>query len=178
MLCPVGHVQTIPRVCIYPGYYPTKNFCKFCRTFMLVPRTTGSSVRHSHSYPELLELLYCTPVATVPGVRVQHVLYPLGTSSVSSVRLRHNTRSFWKFCKTFVPEPRTSGSSVRSPYPHPKFCDFCKTGTIPGVRVLPLLQYPGSPVFIHSGLIRRVCYALRCHVLSVTQTEHRTAVIQ
>ena len=110
---------------IYPGYYPTKNFCNFCRTFI--------------PYLELLEVLYgihtrarnfwkfCTAVATIPGVRVQHVMYMLGTSvssvrlfSVSYVRLCHNTRNFWKFCKTFVPVPGPSGSSVRSPYPYPE----------------------------------------------------------
>ena len=47
-------------------------------------RTSVSSVRHSYPYPELLEILYdvdtrtrnlwkfCTPVRTIPGVRVQH----------------------------------------------------------------------------------------------------------
>ena len=31
---------------VYPGYYPTKNFCEFCiyRTFIPVPGTSGSSV--------------------------------------------------------------------------------------------------------------------------------------
>ena len=43
---------------IYRGYYPAKNFCKFCRTFIPVPRTCVSSVRHSYPYPELLEALY------------------------------------------------------------------------------------------------------------------------
>ena len=68
---------------IYPGYNPTKNFCKFCRPFVPVPGTSGDSVRHSYLYTELLEVLYAR--ATIPRVRVQHVLYPLGTS-VSSVR--------------------------------------------------------------------------------------------
>ena len=65
-------------------------------------RTTLSYVGHSYPYPEFLEVLYdihtcprnfwnfCSIDATVPGVRVQHVLYPLETS-VSSVRLCHNT---------------------------------------------------------------------------------------
>ena len=44
-LCSVGYVQNHARG-IYPGYYPTKNFCKFCRTFIPVPGTSVSSVRH------------------------------------------------------------------------------------------------------------------------------------
>ena len=43
---------------IYLGYYPTKNLCKFCRAFIPVPGTSGSSVRHSYLYPEFLEVLY------------------------------------------------------------------------------------------------------------------------
>ena len=102
---------------IYPGYYPTKNFV--------------SSVGHSYPYLEILEFLYdihtctrnfwkfCTLVATKPGVRVQHGLYPLGTS-VSSVRLCHNIRNFCKFRRTSVTVPGTSVSSVRSSYPYPE----------------------------------------------------------
>ena len=29
---------------IYPGYYPAKSFCEFCRTFIPAPGTSGSSV--------------------------------------------------------------------------------------------------------------------------------------
>ena len=161
----------------------TRNFWKFCNTFIPVPGTSGSSVRQSYPYlellddlyvlrhntrgygysmfcarpellqvlyacatipgtsgsfvtlsylyPELLEVLYdihtrtwkfckfCTSFATIPGVRVQHVLYPTGTSG-SSVRLCHNTRNFWKLCNTSIPVPETSGSSVRPPYPYPE----------------------------------------------------------
>ena len=44
---------------VYPGYYPdTKNFCKFCRTFIPVPGTSGSSVRQS--------------VPQIPGVHAYH----------------------------------------------------------------------------------------------------------
>ena len=55
---------------------------------------------------------FCTPRATIPGVRVQHFLYPPGTS-VTSVRPCHNARNFCdfntrnrnfsKFCKTPIP---------------------------------------------------------------------------
>ena len=67
MFCRV-HVQNHTRG-VYPGYYPTKNLWKFC-------------VGRSYPYPELLEVLYgthtrtrdfckfCTPIATIPGVRV------------------------------------------------------------------------------------------------------------
>ena len=121
-LCSVGHVQTVPGV-FTPG--------------ISLQRTSLSSVGHSYPYPELLEVLYdihtctrnfwkfCTPVATIPGVRIQHVLYPLGIS-VNSVRLCHNTRKLWKFCKTSVSVPGTSGSSVRSSYITRKLCDSCK----------------------------------------------------
>ena len=110
----VGYVQTTPGA-IAPG--------------ITLQRTSLSSVGHSYPYPELLEVLYdtetltpnfwefCTPVATIRGVRVQHVLYPLGTS-VSYVRLCPNTRNFWKSCKACVPVPGTSGSSERSSYPY------------------------------------------------------------
>ena len=43
---------------IYTGYSPTKKFCEFCRAFKPVPGISGSSVRHSCLYPELLEVLY------------------------------------------------------------------------------------------------------------------------
>ena len=116
-LCSVGFVQTIHGVNT-PGI-------TLQRTSII------SSVGHSYPYPELLEVLcdvhtytrnfwkFCTPVATIPGVRVQYVLYPLITF-VSSVRLCHSTRNFWKFCKTSVPVSGTSGSSVRSSYPYPE----------------------------------------------------------
>ena len=108
-LCSVGYVQ------IVPGVFSPGN---------TLQRTSVSSVGHSHPYPELLEVLYdihtctrnfwvfCTPVPTIPGVRVLQVLYPLGTS-VSYVRLCHNTRNFWKFCKILLPLPGNFVTSVR-----------------------------------------------------------------
>ena len=131
-------------VCIYPGITRTRDFRKFCRTFIPVPGTSVSSVRPCHNtrhfwkfcktfipVPELRLVLYdihtrtrnfcefCTPRATIPGERVQHISYPSGPSA-SSIRPCHNTRKFWKFCNTFIPVPDTSGSSVRLPYPYPE----------------------------------------------------------
>ena len=96
-----------------------------------IPGSSGSFVRLSYPYPELLEVLYdihtrtwnfwkfYTSFATIPGVRVQLVLYPTGTSR-SFVCLCHNARSLWKFCNTSIPVPENSGSSVRPPYPYPE----------------------------------------------------------
>ena len=90
-----------------------------------------SSVQHSYPYKELLRVLcdihtrtrnlceFCTPRATIPGVRVQHFLYAPGTS-VSSVLPCHNTRSFCEFCNTSIRVPETSVSSVRLLYPYPE----------------------------------------------------------
>ena len=115
-LCSVGYVQNHTRG-IYRGYYPTKNFCKFCRTFIPVPGTSVSSVRPCHKYPG-----YGYSILYLPG------------TSVSSVRQCHNTPNICEFCNTFVPVPGTFVSSVRSPYTLTRnFCDFCKT----------VAQYPG-----------------------------------
>ena len=96
-----------------------------------IPGSSGSFVRLSYPYPELLEVLqdfhtrtrnlceFCETRATIPGVLVQHVLYPPG-SSLGSASLCHNTRNFWKFCNTSIPVPETSGSFVRLPYPYPE----------------------------------------------------------
>ena len=121
-------------VCIYPGNTRSRNFCKFCRTFIPVPGASGSSVRPCHKtrnfwqfcktfipVPELLLVVweihtrtrnfceFCTPRATIPGVLLRHLSYPPGTS-VSSVRSCHNTQNFWKFFNTFIPVPETPGS--------------------------------------------------------------------
>ena len=140
---------------IYPGYYPTNNFCKICRVLIPVTGTSGSSGRRSYLYStELLEVLYAR--GTIPGVRVQHVLYPLGTS-VSSVRLCHNTRNFWKFRKTSVPVQWTSGGSVRSSYPYPEILWLLwDCGTIPEYGYT-FVTIPGE-FCIHLGLIREVYY--------------------
>ena len=138
----VGHTHNHIRVCIFPGYYPTKNFCNFCRILISVLGTSGSSVRrcrkdpgygvqHVYTRPELLEVLYdfrtrtrnfcefCKTRATIPGVREHHGLYPPGTS-VSYVCLCNNTRNLWKLCNTSIPVPETCGSYVRPPYPCPE----------------------------------------------------------
>ena len=132
-------------VCIYPGITCTRNFCKLCNAFIPVPGTSVSSVRPYHNtrnfwkfcktfipVPELFLVLkdihtrtrnfcdFCTPRATKPGVRVQQLSYPPGTS-VRTVRPCHNTRNFWKFCNTFIPVSETSGSSVRLSCPYPEY---------------------------------------------------------
>ena len=89
--------------------------CAFTRV-LPVPGSFGSSVRLSYPYPNCK---FCKTIIPLPGVRVQHLLYPPGTS-VSSVRPCHNTRSFWKFCNTFILVPETSGSYVSLPYPYPE----------------------------------------------------------
>ena len=38
---------------IYPGYYPTENFCDFCRTLKPLPGISVSSVQ-PYPYPECL----------------------------------------------------------------------------------------------------------------------------
>ena len=70
-------------------------------------------VGHSYPYQEILEILsniyirtrnFCkfwTPVATIPGVRVQHDLYPLGTFA-SSVCPCHSTRNVWKLAVRYL----------------------------------------------------------------------------
>ena len=45
---------------IYRGYYPTNNCCKFCRTFIPVPGTSGSSVRPWPQYPRYRYSMFCT----------------------------------------------------------------------------------------------------------------------
>ena len=98
---------------IYPGYYPTKNFCEFCRTFTPVPRTSASSVRHSYPYPKHLEVLYARAHNTRGAGTA--FLYTLGTSvsslgtSVSSVRPCHNTGNSWKFCEFCKPVAQYPG---------------------------------------------------------------------
>ena len=124
---------------IYPGYYyPIKNFFKFGTTFIPVPETSVSSARHAYPYPELLEFLYARGHNT-RGTGT--ACFCTRAELLTYVRLCHNARNFRKFCKTSVPVPRTSGSSVRLSYPYPEFlevlkdphtltrnsCDSCKT---------------------------------------------------
>ena len=119
-----------------------------------------AATRHQLS-PHLSLLLccaWCVPCVArsyfVPSVRT----YLPGTS-VSSVRPCHNTRKFWKFCKTFIPVPGTSVSSVGHSYPYPEllwvlyhihtrtrnFREFCTPRTtITGLRVHCFLYAPGT----------------------------------
>ena len=141
----MGYVQTVPGG-YYPGYYPGKNFCKFCSAFIPVPETSRSSVRHSYLYPKLLEVLcarghktrgvgtarfvparnfceFCTPVPQYPEV----------LEILQDIRTR--TGNFWKFCRTLIPLPGNSVTPVR-PWHNTR-----GTG-------IPSLQYPGSSVSI------------------------------
>ena len=102
-LCSVGYVQNHTRG-IYRRYYPTKNFCKFCRTFIPVPGTCVGYVRHSHPYPESASSV--RPCHKYPGYGYSFFYLP-GTS-VTSVRPCHNTRNFRDVCT------RTRN-----------FCEFC-----------------------------------------------------
>ena len=106
---------TVPQ---YPGYgysifIPARNFCKFCTP---VPQ-----------YPELLEVLQDFHTRTRKFCESCHNTRGTGTAcsylpgtSVSSVRPCHNTRNFWKFCKTFIPVPGNSVSPVGHSYPYPE----------------------------------------------------------
>ena len=98
-----SYIHAKPYPGIYPGYYPTENFCNYCRTLIPEPGTSVSSVRRWHKDPGS-----GTASLYLPG------------SSGSSVHPCHNTRKFWVFCKTFIPVPGTSGSSGRLSYPYPE----------------------------------------------------------
>ena len=105
-LCSVGYVQTVP-VVITPGVTLVKDFCKFCGALIPVPRTSGRSVRHSYSYPDLLEILYARGHNT------------RGTGTASFVP----ARNFCEFCTPVPQYPGTSGSSARHPYPYPELLE-------------------------------------------------------
>ena len=76
-LCSVGYVSNHTRG-FYPGYYPTKNFCKFCKTF----------IGHLYPYPEVMcvssvlrthtrtSCEFCTTCVPVPGTCVSSVRSP------------------------------------------------------------------------------------------------------
>ena len=130
---------------IYPGYYPTKNLCKFCRTFIPVPGTFGSSLHDIHTRtPEILEVLYARDHNTrgtgtacfVPARNFREFCTPAPqhrelVEVLQDFRIR--TRNFWKICKIPIPLPGTSATRVRL------WHNTRGTG-------VPLLQYPGSPV--------------------------------
>ena len=67
-------VQTDHTLGIYPGYYPTKNFWKFCRTFTPVPRISGSSVRPCHNTRNFCE--FCNTSIPVPEISGSSVRPP------------------------------------------------------------------------------------------------------
>ena len=84
-----------------------------------LPGTSVSSVRHS---------FIPVPGTSVRSVRPCHnnargtgtAFFYLPGTSESSVRPCHNARNFRKFCKTFIPAPGTSVSSVGHSYPYPE----------------------------------------------------------
>ena len=78
---------------MHPGYYPTKNFCKCCRTLTPVPGTSVSYVRPVPQYPGYGYSVFC------PRPEFLRVLYA---------------------CVTI---PGTSVSSVTLPYPYPKLLE-------------------------------------------------------
>ena len=84
---------------IYPGFNSYLD-----RNFIPIPETSVCS----------------ESAREIPGVLVQPSYTNPGTS-VSSVRLCHNTRNFWKFRKTFIPVPGTCGYSVRLSYLYLEF---------------------------------------------------------
>ena len=126
----VGHSYPYPELLevLYAGATKTRGTGTAC---LYLPRNFWKFCTPVPQYPELLQVLqdfhtrtwnfwmFCASLAIIPGVRVQHVLYPTGASG-SSVCLCHNTRNFWKFCNTSIPVPETSGSSVRPPYSYPE----------------------------------------------------------
>ena len=90
-LCFLGYVQNHTRG-IYPGYYPTKNFCmsardfckfctnihtctrNFCKLGTPMPQIPGVWVQHFYTCPKLVWVLYAR--ATIPGTSVSSVTRP------------------------------------------------------------------------------------------------------
>ena len=93
----VCRVRTNHTQGIYPGYYPTKNFCKFCKTFIPVPVISASSA--------------CLLWLKCPGYRCS---------------IYSPARNFCDFCTPVPQNPLTSGIFVRLSNPYPNFCKFCK----------------------------------------------------
>ena len=134
-------------------------------------KTPGRFVRHSYPYPELPEVLYAR--ATIPGVRVQHVLYPLGTS-VSYVHLCHNTRYLWKFCTTSVSLPGTPEILYDPHILTRNLCDFREiVAQYPGYG-MSWLKYPGSFVFIQVLSKQRIMHYDVLFAIHKNQTPNST----
>ena len=100
-------------------------------------------------------------VCTYPGItRTRNfcklALMPVPGSAVSPVHLCHNTRNFWKICKTSIPVPGTSMSCVRHSCPYPELLCVLHTpchnprgaGTAPARNFCelctPVPQIPGN----------------------------------
>ena len=102
-LCSVGYVRNHTRG-FYPGYYPTKNFCKLCRTFIPVPGSYVSSVLHTHTRTSCE---FCNTCVPVPGTCVSSVRSPYpcpeiqhpGNTRGDRCSFRISTKSaFYAFC--------------------------------------------------------------------------------
>ena len=90
---------------VYPGRFIRNNFCTFCKAFISVPGSSGSSIRHLYNIPTRTRnfLKFCTSVPQIPGVRV----YP-----------------FYTLCEVYTPVTQTRNfcvSSVPLPYPTRNF---------------------------------------------------------
>ena len=73
-LCSVGFVQNIRDRGKYPRCYPTKNFCKFCRTFIPIPGTSVCAVRPCHNTRNFWKL--CNMFIPVPETSGSYVRLP------------------------------------------------------------------------------------------------------
>ena len=74
--------NSFPKALYYLGITRTRNFCKFCKTFIPVPGTSVRPVGYSYTYPELMKVLYASDTNT--RGRGTAILYLPGTY-VSSV---------------------------------------------------------------------------------------------
>ena len=90
------------------GITRAREFCEFCTT-LPVPGTPMSSVRHSYPYPRTL---YFRSVCRV-RVTQKHTW--------GIIPGYYHTKNFCNFCRTLMPVPATSGSSVRRCHKDPEY---------------------------------------------------------
>ncbi|CAM9666463.1 unnamed protein product [Sphacelaria rigidula] len=107
----------------------------FCGAFIPCPTVYVSFVRLTYPCPTVLWVLFMMYVRTrsagmplkkypIASTSFCKPPVPYPTSFVISVGLSSNTRQLCNFCKTFIPVPDISVSSVRNPvhyktYPYP-----------------------------------------------------------
>ena len=149
-------------------------------------RTSVSSVGHSYSYPELVEVLYgshirtrnfwkiCTPVPQIPGVRVYH-FYNLCESCTPVPQYPELLCILYHFRAV----PGISVSSVRSPYTLTRdFCDFCKTvAQYPGYGYT-FVTIPGEPTCMNSGVKPKKCIMHFSMMSYLASDTNRTPKVQ